>query len=405
MTETWIGRQPIFDRQLATYAYELLFRSPHVASPTDVPGAAATAQVIVGSLVDLGLERVVGSAPAFINLTRAFVVGDHPLPLPPERVVLELLEDIDGDPEVVRGVERLRARGFKFALDDVTEVRPGLMPLLEHVEVVKVDCLHRSAADIAAILQRLKPYDAKLLAEKIETQAELETCRLLGFDYFQGYFLERPNVVKAHVLSPTRLQLLRLIAELQSPDVSFERIEEIVRVDLALSLKLLACANSAMYGVARRIDTVRDAVVYLGLLNTRNLVTLILLSRIEDKPPELLLLAMTRARMCESIAHARKRPDSRSAFTVGMFSLLDAILDQPMGKILESLPLGAGAKGALTEREGELGALLDAVVCCERGEWDSVERKLGREAPVLDCFLESVAWATEIRRSLAGATA
>ncbi|MBK7878678.1 MAG: HDOD domain-containing protein [Planctomycetes bacterium] len=402
MTETWIGRQPIFDRQLSTHAYELLFRSPHVASPSDVPGSAATAQVIVGALADVGLDRVVGPLPAFVNVTRAFVVGEYPLPLPPERVVLELLEDIDGDREVLLGVERLRSQGFKLALDDVTDVRPGIIPLLRRVDLVKVECLHRSPDDLAAIVERLRPFQTKLLAEKLETQRELEVCQQLGFDYFQGYFLERPNVVKTQVLSPVRLQLLKLLAELQAPDASFERIEETVRVDLALSVKLLSCANSAMYGVARRIDTVRDAVVLLGLENTRNLVTLILLSRIEDKPPELLLLAMTRARMCESLAQRRRRPDPRSAFTVGMFSLLDAILDQPMTKILDALPLGVPAKEALTERKGDLGNLLDAVVGCERGDWIQVERHLGEEAPVFDCFLDSVAWATEIRRTLVG---
>lgn len=403
MTETWIGRQPIFDRQLATHAYELLFRSPHVASPADVAGHTATAQVIIGALADVGLDRVVGSVPAFVNVTRSFVVGTYPLPLPPERVVLELLEDIDGDRDVLLGVERLKEQGFRLALDDVTELRPGLIPLLRRVDIVKVDCLHRSPDEIRSIVELLKPFKTELLAEKVETEAELAVCRDLGFDLFQGYFLERPSVVKTQALSPARMQLLRLIAELQAPDVSFERIEEIVRVDLALSLKLLSCANSAMYGVARRIDTVKDAVVLLGLMNTRNLVTLILLSRIEDKPPELLLMAMTRARMCESLAQRRHRPDPRSAFTVGMFSLLDAILDQPMPKILAALPLGAPAKEALTERSGELGTLLDAVVGCERGDWGAVERQLGEEAPVFDCFLESVAWASEIRRSLAGA--
>ncbi|MBI5364938.1 MAG: HDOD domain-containing protein [Planctomycetes bacterium] len=400
MQETWIGRQPIFDRALTTHAYELLFRSPYVARPTDIAGEIATAQVIVSALADIGLDRVVGSLPAFVNVTRDFVVGGQPLPLPPERVVLEFLETIEGDRDVLVGVERLRDEGFRIALDDVRDLRPALIPLMRRADIIKVDCLGLTPEEIAEIVRKLRPFPGRLLAEKVETAAEVQLCMELGFELFQGYFLERPSVIKSQTLSPSRTQLLRLIAELQEPEVTFEQVEEIVRLDLALSLKLVSCANSATYGVERRIENVRDAVILLGLLQTRNLVTLILLSRIDGKPPELLQQAMTRARMCENLATRRSKPDPRAAFMVGMFSLLDALLDQPMQTILEGLPLSAPTKDALSERRGELGGLLEAVVSCERGEWDVVEQHLGTEEPLRACFVDAIEWASEIRRNL-----
>src|SRR5689334_13471257 len=182
MSETWIGRQPIFDTKLATHAYELLFRSPRVG--TTVAGTMATAQVIVGALADVGLDRVVGDAQAFVNITRGYVVGQYPLPLPTDRVVLELLEDIEVDREVVMGVERLKEHGFKIALDDVVEVRPALYPLLRRADLVKVECLGRTKDQLRAIVDALAQFDVEILAEKLETQDELDFCRELGFDYF-----------------------------------------------------------------------------------------------------------------------------------------------------------------------------------------------------------------------------
>lgn len=402
MSEVWIGRQPIFDRQLATHAYELLFRSPQHATPGEVPGAAATARVIVGALADVGLDRVVGSTRAFVNLTRGYVVGQYPLPLPPERVVLELLEDIVSDEQVVFGVERLRREGFTLALDDFTGLRAANEPLVARVDLVKVECLGRSTDEVAQLLRQLAPYRVQILAEKIETQEQLNAFRVLGFDYFQGYFLEKPSIVKSAALAPQRVQLLQLVGELQSPSLSFERIEAILLSDVALSFKLLNCVNSVAFGLARRIDSVREALVYLGAVNVRNIVCLLLLTRIDDKPRELVATAMTRGRMCELLASALGKVDPRSAFTVGMFSLLDAFLDQPMAKIVATLPLSASLNEALTERAGSLGAILAGTVAFERGVWEEVDAHLGPNAPVRETFLDAVKWVQGLQGAVTG---
>lgn len=402
MSEVWIGRQPIFDRQLATHAYELLFRSPEHATPGEVPGAAATARVIVGALADVGLDRVVGSTRAFVNLTRGYVVGQYPLPLPPERVVLELLEDIVSDEQVVFGVERLRREGFTLALDDFTGLRAANEPLVARVDLVKVECLGRSTDEVAQLLRQLAPYRVQILAEKIETQEQLNAFRVLGFDYFQGYFLEKPSIVKSAALAPQRVQLLQLVGELQSPSLSFERIEAILLSDVALSFKLLNCVNSVAFGLARRIDSVREALVYLGAVNVRNIVCLLLLTRIDDKPRELVATAMTRGRMCELLASALGKVDPRSAFTVGMFSLLDAFLDQPMAKIVATLPLSASLNEALTERAGSLGAILAGTVAFERGVWEEVDAHLGPNAPVRETFLDAVKWVQGLQGAVTG---
>lgn len=405
MSEVWIGRQPIFDRQLATYAYELLFRSPQHEAPGAVPGAAATARVIVGALADVGLDRVVGSTRAFLNLTRGYVVGQYPLPLPPQRVVLELLEDIVADEQVVLGVERLRREGFTIALDDFTGLRAANEPIVARVDIVKVDCLGRSNDDVARILQQLAPYRVQILAEKIESQEQLNAFRVLGFDYFQGYFLEKPSIVKATAIVPQRMQLLQLVGELQSPTLSFERMEAILLSDVALSFKLLNCVNSVAFGLSRRIDSVREALVYLGAVNVRNIVCLLLLTRIDDKPRELVATAMTRGRMCELLATALGKADPRAAFTVGMFSLLDAFLDQPMAKIVESLPLSASLNDALTQRSGKLGEILAGTVAFERGVWDEVDAHLGKNAPVRESFLDAVKWVQGLQGAVNGVAA
>ena len=401
LQDVFVGRQPIYGRRLELHAYELLYRGADVDFADFTEGDQATSQVLLNTFTELGLERVVGDHLAFVNLTRGFVIGEYPLPVPRSRVVLEVLEDVEADAEVLEGLRRLRRKGFRIALDDfvLREETEAMVPL---ADILKVDVIGLDDDLIRQRFALLKPYGCKLLAEKVETRAQFETCLDAGFDYFQGFFLAKPNVVKGQSIPASRLNLLRLLAELQDPGASFDRIQEIVSQDVTLSYKLLRHINAAMYGMPRRIESIRETVVYLGLSTVRNLASLFLLSNIPDTPHELIMTAMLRAKMCELVAKAGGIDEHHPFFTAGLFSTLDAILGAPMASVLTKLPLTGSLQAALLEGEGSLGEVLSSTLAYEHGRWESVGC-LGLDKTVIrDAFLDSVDWVEEASRQISG---
>ena len=395
----FVGRQPIYGRRLDLYAYELLYRGGDVDFADFSEGDRATSLVLLNTFTELGLERVVGGHLAFVNLTRGFVIGEYPLPVPRTQVVLEVLEDVEPDDDVLAGLRDLRRRGFKIALDDFV-YREELEPMLTMADIVKVDVLGLDEPQIRAKFDLLKPYGTKLLAEKIETREQFEACHSIGFDLFQGYFLARPNVVACTSIPASRVNLLRLLAELQDPACDFERIQAIVSQDVTLSYKFLRHINAAIYGMPRRIDSIKETVVYLGLSTVKNLACLFMLSNVEDKPHDLIVTAMLRARLCELLAVEGGQAEGSSFFTVGLFSTLDALMDSPMATVLAKLPLAPELRSALLDHEGPLGEVLACALAYERGEWSRVRCLNLSRADIKNAFLDAVSWVEEVDREM-----
>jgi EAL and modified HD-GYP domain-containing signal transduction protein len=402
--DIFVGRQPIYGRRLELYAYELLYRGADVDYADFTEGDKATSQVLLNTFTEFGLERIVGGHLAFINLTRGFIVGEYPLPVPRTQVVLEILEDVEADEQVLEGLRDLRRRGFKIALDDFV-YRPDLEPLLALADIVKVDILGLSVAELHARFQRLAPLGLKLLAEKIETREQYELCREMGFDYFQGYFLAKPNVVSGASVPASHLNLLRLMAEFQHPEHDLDRIAEIVSQDVALSYKLLRHINAAIYGMPRRIESVRETVTYLGLSTVKNLACLFLLSNGGEHPHELLVTAMMRARMCENLGRAAKFQQPSSFFTVGLFSTLDALLGLPMERVVSRLPLGEDLQRALLSKQGPMAEALACTLAYERGDWEGVACFGLARGAIKSAFLEAVSWVEAVDQEISSLAA
>ncbi len=401
MNTIFLGRQPIYDRALEVHAYELLYRSGeanHAGGPVD--GDYATSSVILNSLMEIGLEEVVGAKPAFINLTRAFLTGEHPIPFPAQRCVLEVLEDISVDQPLLEAIQRLRGRGFTIALDDF-EFHQGHEALVELADIIKIDLMVLDRQALESLVERLRPYRAKLVAEKIETQDEFEFCRDLGFDYFQGYFLCKPKILNAQRLPGDRLAVLQLLSTLQDPQADMSDLEALISRNVALSYKILRYVNSAFLALPRKIETIRQAVIMLGRETIRSLAALMTLSEVQDKPGELIKLSMIRARMCESLARA-EGSDTAKYFTVGLLSTLDAMMDAPMSQLLESLPLSEEIEAALLSRDGPAGRALEAVIHYERGEWEHESCTHYTSKTLTEAYLEALRWADTLFREIAG---
>jgi EAL and modified HD-GYP domain-containing signal transduction protein len=400
MDDVFVGRQPIYNRQLDVIAYELLFRSGESNQAGFLDGDQATSQLVLNTFMEIGLETIVGQKPAFINLTRDFILHDYSQVFPADRVVMEVLEDITIDDQLIEAVRGLSAQGYTIALDDFI-YHESLHSLVEIADIIKVDILALDRAALQEHVTILGHYDVKLLAEKVETQDDFKYCSDLGFDFFQGYFFCKPEVIKGHRIPANRLVILQLLAKLQNPETEFGELEQIVSRDVSLSYKLLRIINSALYSLPRQVDSLRQALLMLGTRFITSWVSLIILSGIDDKPHELMITAMTRAKMCELLAMALGHRSQESFFIVGLFSALDALMDSPMEEVLESVSLSDEIRAALLEYEGILGASLHCVLAYERGNWHEVHCPGLDHRAITDAYLGAIAWTTKTDTQLA----
>jgi EAL and modified HD-GYP domain-containing signal transduction protein len=399
MDDIFIGRQPIYDRELGVYAYELLFRAAPDNSACFNDGDQATSNVIVNAFMEIGLDNIVGQRLAFINLTRAFFVDQDNICLPKERVVLELLEHIEPDADVIDGIKRLSAQGYAIALDDFV-YHEDLQPLVQLADIVKVDVKALQRDEIRSQVHKLRRHPLKLLAEKVETRDEFDFCLELGFDYFQGYFFAQPQVLRGQRLPNNRLAILRLLSRLQDPDIKPAELEELIVQDVTFSYRILRYVNSAAFSLARKIESVHQAVVILGQQTIKTWTTLLAMSQVDNKPTELVVTAMVRGKMAEALAKAIKAPHPEAFFTVGLFSALDALMDNTMQEILTQLPLAEHISSALLDHKGIHGEVLKSVLAYERGEWEQAVCDKLPPSQVRDCYLSALSWACDVSQQL-----
>jgi EAL and modified HD-GYP domain-containing signal transduction protein len=394
-----VGRQPIFSRHGDVHGYELLFRGDAGAVDADERGAYATSRVLITAFTEIGIEPLCGRGLCFVNLTREFLVGDLPLPFDAEQVVLEILETVEIDDEVVAAVAGLVRQGYRIALDDYV-FGLGHEPLLELAAYVKIDVLETPPQDLGATVQRCRRYEGvKLVAERIETREQLELARALGFDYFQGYVLGRPQVVSAAALSPSRLARVELLSLLVGPDIPLARVVGLVTSDPALSLRLMAAANADSLGLPVKVSSVHEAVLLLGVGRLRDWATLMLVSDLDDDlgdpGPQQLSAAITRARMCQNIA-ARMELPPEAAFTVGLVSAVAEVLGQAAADLAVRLSLSHEVTEALVAGAGPLGELLSLVAAYEASDLPML---LAAPLPVEDtarAYLDAVAYTGQI---------
>ena len=391
----FVGRQPIYGRSIDVFAYELLFRNNEVNRASFTDGNAATAQVMLNTFVEIGLDHIVDHHLAFINLTRDFVLGNYCIALPKDRVVLEVLENMGVDQELIDALNRLSGLGYRIALDDFV-YHESLKPLVELADFIKVDVLELDRKTVARHVEILRQYPVKLLAEKVETHEEFEFCRDLGFDYFQGYFFCKPNVISVKPMPANRMAVLALLTQLQNPTIEISQLERIFQEDLSLGSQVLRYINSAFFEMPKHIDSIDQAVSMVGTDRLRMWASLLMLARIEEKPVELFVTAIVRARMCEQLALAHHVPDVDQYFTVGLFSILDGLLDQSMDDIIPTLPLEREIRQALLNRQGALGMTLDCVLAYERGDWDTVLCHGFEVETVKAAYLEAISWTSYI---------
>lgn len=395
MATIFLARQPIYNRKLNVLAYELLYRDKAANHAKVVDGDRATTDVIISALMDIGLENIVGDRLAFINMTRSFLVGELPLPLMKEQIVLEVLENDVPDEQLTSGLEELAQAGYRIALNDFIYT-PKFDPLLKIADYVKLDVSILSDQDLQTHVALLKKHDIKLLAERVETHEKFEQCKDLEFDYFQGFFFSKPQIVIGKRVEGNRMIVLKLISELQNPNVSMEELENLIGHDATLAYHLLRYMNSAFYALRIKIESIKHALTLLGTEEVRKWASLMLMLRLSDKKPkELMLTGMMRAKMAELLAPSKTNVKAEQYFAVGLFSVLDALLDMSLDEVLDTLPITEEMSLALSSHEGEMGTVLNNIKLYEKGRWDELMSLIDHSA-YQKAYLQSIKWASEL---------
>jgi EAL and modified HD-GYP domain-containing signal transduction protein len=400
MDHLYIARQPIYDLNKAVLGYELLYRSSAINQANITDADQASCETILNSFMHIGIDNIVGSALAFINLPREFVINDSLTPMFRDQSVLEILECVEPDEEVIKGLKRLKSEGYRIALDDFA-FRDEITPFLELSDFIKIDVSTLTKTDIEQQVAHLKPYNVKLIAEKVETQEAYQDCFNLGFDYFQGFFFCYPVMLTRKALPSNKLVILNILNKLHNPDTDSDELEQILVQDIALSYKLLRYINSAAFALRREIDSIKDAIILLGMENLKNWMSLILMSRIiESKPTELIVTGMIRGKMCELLAESEHPEIKHQMFIIGLFSVLDALMDQPLVDLLDNVILSTPIKLALLDKTGVQGEIYQQVLHYEKCNWDELNKLNVNANEFARSYLNAVNWADQNMKTL-----
>jgi len=391
MERVLLSRQPIYGANTALAGYELLFRDSDSDKARIRDEDEATAQVVMNTFMEIGLNKAVGPHLAFINVSKNFLLSDFCEALPAKRIVLELLDPVEVDSKLINRVDELVSKGYKIAVGEFV-FGEKYRPLLSRVSIIKFDLLQEDWRAIQSNLSSIGSSRIKCAAERIETSNQFNICREVGFDYYQGYYFSRPEFVRASRLPLSRLVTLRLIGKLNDPELKIDELEQVIRQDLSLSYKLLRFVGSVGCAVSGQIHSIRHAVVLTGIARLRVWAALILFSGIEPKMSDLTVTAVARARMCEKLGEALKEDHHDQFFLVGLFSALPAVLNQPLQDILESLCLSPEINDALLHHTGIFGEVLKCVLAYERRDWYYVRCGNLASDTIRDAYVKAMAW-------------
>lgn len=399
----FLGRQPILNVNREIIGYELLFRATDTATADVIDHDAATASVISNALAGFGFREVLGDKIGFINVNLEIFYSDLLEILPTDQTVLELLELMHLDDRVRERCLELKAKGFRLSLDDHSYA-PEFAEMYRIVDIIKLDILEIPPEDLQGIVSALKQYPLQLLAEKVETEGQFEACLAMGFDLFQGYFFERPEVMKRNCLESSQLEMLKLLNSLTN-ETEIGEIEDIFRQSTTLSFHLLTLVNSVNTGLREKIRSLRHAITILGINKLRHWVQLALYATADSRGVNnpLLEMAAVRGRMMENLVmHRQGLCDMvEAAFMTGIFSLLDILFDASMDTIVKGLSLSEDISGALLNRDGKLGQLLSLAETIEQTNFGGVEELLEISGITVDELFDAQMAAFNWKQSVA----
>ena len=406
--QTFLGRQPILGREQQLLAYELLLREGPLFASHRTNLADPALNAVSDALPALTANQALGPYRGHIGVDQEFLFSELIDALPPKVVVLEILQSVPATPEVIARCRELRDKGFALAVESSGEMTQARRKLLELAEIIRIDVLALDAARLAALVQQLKPFSKKLLAEKVESAAQVDLCMSLGFDLFQGYYFTKPALIAGRQLNPSQVALLRLL-DLVLQDAETSEIENAFKVEPGLTVNMLRLTNSVSNGLTTHITSLRHAITILGRRQLQRWLQLLIYTNPKggaqgDNP--LLPLAATRGRLIELLAERvmpRNREFADQGFMVGIMSLMPALLGVDMEEILTQLPVAQRVKQALVEQTGPHGQLLQLVEATEQTDPAMLAEAIARQPGIgidflEDCLEQALYWANNLGR-------
>ena len=404
--DVFVARQPIFQRDLQVYGYELLYRGNLENSFDGTPDDIATARVIANAFLAIGAEKLLNGKPAFLNFNSSFLTLEYAALAPLQSAVVEILEHVEPTPEVLESCRQLKIKGYTLALDDsVDEAR--IEPWVDLVDIVKVDFLKTDARTRDKILARCKRSNIRALAEKLETQQDFEHAAALGYEYYQGYFFARPTIIRGRAIPDAKLMLLQLLREVSQPEVDFDTVEKLLQRNVSLVYKLLRYVNSAAFSWRSKITSVRHALGLLGETELRKWLCLLLISALGSNAiPEVVVHSLVRARFAELVSPMLDLQSRRSsAFLLGLLSNLDALLQCSMTEALSELNLDDELSNALLGKSNdhepfaELRGLMEAYEATDLSRISGIAHEFQLPATDLTkAYVQAVEWADSVAK-------
>jgi EAL and modified HD-GYP domain-containing signal transduction protein len=390
-----LARIPIFDAKLKTVGYELLFHEDVGRDAQHQGTTRSTSLVLADTLAEFGLETVVGHLPAWVSFPSEYLTEKLPIPIGPKALVIQVHADVAENEEALERLRDLKQQSYRIVFDSSGH-QPSLTEILKVASITKLEIHGRAVDEVKRDLAVYSKYSTTLLAHRVSRMSDFDACHKLGFNLFQGNFICQPEQIQQKRVPTNRVAMMRLMSELYSENPSTERIRNLVQQDVTLSYRLLKWLNSSLFSLPHPVESIQHALVMLGMSRLRNLVSLIVLSRVDDKPAELVTNCLMRARIGERIA-CHYNISAETMFTVGLLSLLDVLIGTPMPQLLETMPLAAELQQAILSREGTCGRLLSGIEAHERGDWSGVEAA-GLDLSILTpAWVDAAIWVRQIR--------
>jgi EAL and modified HD-GYP domain-containing signal transduction protein len=393
--DVYVARQAIFNMNKEVIAYELLFRNNHTNKFISIENVNPTLDVIRNSFLVIGFDKITGGKKAFVNFDEELIKSEIIERFSKDHLAIEVLETVKPDCRIVECCKRLKEKGYIIALDDFM-YHEQFDELMKYIDIIKVDFLITKGKERKEIMRRIKNKNIKFLAEKIETEEEYKEAVGYGYSYFQGYFFCKPAIISGRDVSGYKFTYMNLIKELNEDNVNIRKIETLIKNDVLLSYQLLKAANSAQYCLKRKITSIGDAIMIIGIKELKRLIFIITLKQIgENSIDELVKMSLIRAYFSESLSKKIRldAPDF-DAFLTGMFSLMDALLKIPIEMILKELPVSDEVKDALLGKNNILSELLRLIIEYERGNWIEVSELIKKfkidEEFVSECYLSAI---------------
>lgn len=402
----FVARQAIFDRNANVFGYELLFRDgKQNCFPDNIDPDEATSKLITGSHLAFGVEEITFGKPAFINFHTDTLLYRFPTSLNPQNILVEIVETVEINDAVVAACKHIHDLGYRIVLDD-HDFSAKWDPILPFVSFVKIDIENIDTQTIKQHMPAIKKAGFKAIALRVETSDQLAACVELGFDYFQGYFFAKPEVMRQKNIPSSKLVMLELLRVTSEKQFNFDEISKIIERDVSISFMLLRFINNPLVNKRYKITTLRHALNFMGEVEIKKFIALIALANMgQFKPPELVHLSLVRAKFCELLAKTKNQYENPpTGFLLGLFSMLDALLDQEMKQLMEKIPLEEELKQALCGRQNQLREFLSLARSCEYGIWTKIDEhceslQLDRNL-VNDLYNQAIKWGKDMVTSL-----